>query len=63
MWSAWFERFKSAFAAVTSPQAIEYKTARQLACANERLQNNALVDHGPVQVPSLGMARRSCEAH
>lgn len=43
MWSAWFERLKTKIVAVTSAEAIEFETARQLAFVNERLQNNFLI--------------------
>ena len=71
MWSTWFQRFKTQLSAVTSAEAVEIKTARLLAFADERLQNNVLlaaasdrtarVDHG--SAPVLGVVRRSCSAH
>lgn len=72
MWSAWFERVKAQFAAVTSEETIEFEAARQLACTGERLQNNFLIagssgskpiDQRLGAVQPLGVARRSCEAH
>lgn len=43
MWSALFNTLKSRFAAITSPDAIELRTARQTAYVLERLQNNQLL--------------------
>ena len=75
MWSAWFERVKTQCAAVTSAEAIEIKSAHQIAYVKERLQNSALIsanssskpvapiDHDPVGVQSLGDVRRSYGAH
>ena len=73
MWSAWFDRLKDEIVTFTSVEAIESKSARQIAYANERLQNNALVlahssgepltDHDSAQAGSLGVTRRSCGAH
>lgn len=43
MRSTWFERLKSRLVMLTSAEATEFETARQVACVNERLQNSLLV--------------------
>lgn len=52
MFAAWLERVKAQFAAITSVQAIEFKTARQVAFVDERLRNNLLIPTNSRSQPS-----------
>lgn len=52
MQPTWFERLKSRLVMLTSSEEIEFETARQVACVNERLQNNLLVRTSEPFAPS-----------
>jgi len=52
MFSAWLERVKAQFAAITSAEAIAFKTARQVAFVDERLRNNLLIPANSRRQPS-----------